>query len=120
MKSIFLWFILNNSLFSLPLYFYDKTFSVASFSFISFFTLLWISIDLINIKLISKKSTDSEIAFISFAVNITYKFLMSLLFLAFVIYLYKALDMKFSVILFVLYYFQYTFLILKFGRNKIL
>jgi hypothetical protein len=45
---------------------------------------------------------------------------MSLLFLAFVIYLYKALDMKFSVILFVLYYFQYTFLILKFGKNKIL
>lgn len=119
MKSIFLWFFLNNILFSLPLYIYDPLFSCASFIFITFFTLLWLSIYLIRKQLITKKSSGSNIALISFAVNIGYKFLMSLFFLGFVIYVYQILEMKFSILLFIFFYLVYTILIAKFGKGEI-
>lgn len=120
MKSIIKWFLINNLLLSLPLYFYSSVFSLASIIFISFYSFLWFTMNLISGFLIKETSTDSDIAFISFAVNIVYKFLLSLLFLGFVIYVYKTLDMKYSVLLFVFYYFQYSFLIAKYGKNKVI
>lgn len=120
MKSIVLWFFLNNLLLSLPLYFYNISFAIASVIFVSFFTFLWINIHFISKLLIKENSTESDIAFISLAVNIVFKFLLSLLFLGFVIYFYKTVEVKLSVVLFVYYYFLYTFLIAKFGYNKVI
>lgn len=118
MNAILLWFILNNLLFTFSLYFYNPVFSKVSFIFILFFSLLWLSIKFIRSKLITEKTSEADLAMISFAVNIGYKFVMSLFFLGFTIYVYQEFNMKYSILFFVLFYFIYTVLIAKFGKEN--
>lgn len=83
---------------------------------IAFFSFLFLQIHFLT-KLFNKKGIDTMLS--ALALNIGLKFMLSLIFV-FAMYWFKAFTGNFPIIIFMFYYFTYTFLMAKYGVNKLI
>jgi len=113
--NLILKFGLLFTILAIPLYFIANTLFLPTIYSIVFFSLVWFAILFLSSFLLNKKI---EPILISFTLNIGFKFFHSLLFV-FAMYKLHIFEGKIIVLIFMLLYFIYSFLLIKFNSVKI-
>ncbi len=110
MKKFFiivLYYVVLNMLTSLPLFFLSSNLWKHNIIIISFFSILWLLISFIYPKLKARAEDHQAI----FALHISLKFLASLVFIS-IMYYKNFFINTFSLLIFMLFYFVYSFLMI--------